>query len=222
MVQQRNQIKTNIKLSFEQVKLKEDSLVVAVKVKRLSPVYSGHFRLLLAVTESHIDYQWENQDELNFVERAMYPDATGVFIDLINQTEITKNFTIPISSEWNTDHLELVSFVQDYYDKEVLDALKENLMSVFVEHKKEGTNQILLYPNPVAHTIHLIFPEQFKPLNISLLDLSGRKLYKWTTFQTNSSPKEITLKRPLHIKKGIYLLKATSMDKVTVNKVIFN
>jgi hypothetical protein len=26
----------------------------------------------------------------------------------------------------------------------------------------------------------------------------------------------------LHIKKGIYLLKATSMDKVTVNKVIFN
>lgn len=74
----------------------------------------------LVLTESEIQYNWQNQTELNYVCRAMYPNHFGTAVDFAggNQVIITYNFTI--DANWNTQHVELVSFLQDESSKEIL------------------------------------------------------------------------------------------------------
>jgi len=83
-----------------------------------------------AFTESHIAYAWQNQTELNFVNRLMSPNQSGTPISLATggQTTVTLNATW--NAGWGLDHAEVVFFLQNTTSKEVLQAMKYNLMEL--------------------------------------------------------------------------------------------
>jgi hypothetical protein len=69
-------------------------------------------------------YNWQGQDHLNFVERTMSPDASGTPLDFSTGDiqDITLNFTM--NPDWVADNCELVAFIQNNDDKEILQGTK--------------------------------------------------------------------------------------------------
>ena len=74
----------------------------------------------LVLTESEIPVSWFGLSEINFVCRDMYPDHLGTTVDFAGGTQMIINYTFTIDATWNTQHIELVAFMQDEATKEIL------------------------------------------------------------------------------------------------------
>ena len=92
--------------------------------------YAGASPVLqLILTESHIPYEWQNQSELNFVNRRMFPDQYGTQLDFsggVTHQVVTINFTK--ESDWNIDNCTLVAFVQNWGTKQIFNGDKSGLL----------------------------------------------------------------------------------------------
>lgn len=99
------------------------NLTVRVQKIATTPQYNN-IVLQLALTESDILYNWQGQTHLNFVNRSMSPDQNGTPLDFSsnNTQDINLNFTM--GTDWVADNCELVAFVQNNDDKEILQGTK--------------------------------------------------------------------------------------------------
>ncbi len=99
------------------------NLTIRVHKVATTPPYNN-LVLQLALTESDIAYIWQGQDSLNFVERTMAPGATGTPLDFSSGDiqDILLNFTM--NASWVADHCELVAFIQNNDNKEILQGTK--------------------------------------------------------------------------------------------------
>ncbi len=98
--------------------------------------YSGtNLVVHLALTESHIPENWQGMSELNFVNRAMYPNHSGS-----SYSGGTETFNINFSADasWVIENCELVAFIQDNDTKEILQSDKISLAT------PTGTNNAAL------------------------------------------------------------------------------
>ncbi|MEN8224127.1 MAG: T9SS type A sorting domain-containing protein [Bacteroidota bacterium] len=74
----------------------------------------------LVLTESEIPYSWQGQTELNYVCRAMYPNEFGTTMNFAGGNQLVVNYTFTLDATWNTQHIELVAFLQDESGKAIL------------------------------------------------------------------------------------------------------
>jgi len=99
------------------------------------------------VTESHIQYSWQGQTHLNFVNRLMLPNQSGTAVSLATGEEQTYNLSGAFNSAWNINTCEVVLFLQNSATKEILQGVKYPLPG-------------LVGVNPVSAT-ELSFPETY-------------------------------------------------------------
>lgn len=126
--------------------------------------YAGtNLKVHLFLTESHIQYNWQGQSELNFVNRAMYPNQNGTSY---TGDADTINLSFTADASWDLSQCELVAFVQDVSTKEILQADKVTLAS------PEGTNNIDVQEAEVFNSCHAIHPE-FKVRNAGADDITS-------------------------------------------------
>lgn len=99
------------------------NLTIRVQKVGVTPPYDN-IVIQFALTESDIMYNWQGQDHLNFVERIMSPDQNGTPLDFSSGDiqDINLNFTM--GSGWVGDNCELVAFIQNNDDKEILQGTK--------------------------------------------------------------------------------------------------
>lgn len=95
--------------------------------------YSGgdNIALRFALTESDIQYSWQGQTEMNFVNRLMVPDHNGTDLssyDLTSLTAIDLEFTF--NNTWVDTECELVIFLQDDDTQEVLQSQQVGLLDL--------------------------------------------------------------------------------------------
>lgn len=83
--------------------------------------------LHVALTESNIQQNWQNQTHLNFVERTMVPSANGSPLSFASGDvqQFTLNFTM--NSSWVPENCELIAFVQNTSTKEILQGVKKSM-----------------------------------------------------------------------------------------------
>jgi hypothetical protein len=146
--------KTAFELSFSQTHSGSDYTVTAV-IHKLATFLNTNTVLQFVVTESHIAYNWQGQDSLQFVERTMVPDANGTAVDMTNDTvkEINLNFTV--GSTWVLQNLEVSAFLQDPNTKEIFNGNKAMLIDLVTtgigEHHNSGKDMLIAaYPNPMV------------------------------------------------------------------------
>ncbi len=106
-----------IDLSFTQ---SEGNLNVTVEIEEVEDYTGIDLVLHLVFTESHIPYSWMGFPELNFVNRAMYPDENGTALDFSGSSSITETFTITPDAEWDLLGGEIVAYIQDNTTKAIL------------------------------------------------------------------------------------------------------
>ena len=71
----------------------------------------------LILTESEIAYNWQGQTQLDYVNRAMYPDQNGT---PYTGGSDSIDYTFTANANWDMEHCELVAFVQDNDTKKIL------------------------------------------------------------------------------------------------------
>lgn len=90
-----------------------NTMNVTVNVTRSGRFLNPNTVLHFAITESDIAQNWHGQTQVDFVERAMVPNANGTAIDLVNNETVSVELTKEFASTWNQDHIEIVAFIQD-------------------------------------------------------------------------------------------------------------
>jgi hypothetical protein len=87
-----------------------------VQVTKNAPIAYQNLVLQVALTESNISFPWQNQTQLNFVDRLMVPDDGGTPIDFSTGDIQVKNLNFVMDGSWVANNCELVAFLQNGSD----------------------------------------------------------------------------------------------------------
>ena len=174
LVEERLSIAAAVSVEIESIIFEGEFLKASITLESGSPI-EGQTALIAVLAESHIPESWQNQDELNFVERGIYGGADGVSVDLSDQSESVV-ISIPLDPSWMMDNSELVVFVQNLTTKEIYNGNKINLMTVSTN---EIAQWVAVYPNPATNEINIsnstnmeatLYDAQGKPVINTMID----------------------------------------------------
>jgi len=120
---------TLVSITFENISINpgENTVNGLVNIENFGPINSENLLLHIVLIESHIPEIWGGLDELNFVERAMYPDETGTLIDLSSPTNLDVDFEISLDNILNLENTHLIAFVQDNFNKKIYQSSKAEI-----------------------------------------------------------------------------------------------
>jgi thiol-disulfide isomerase/thioredoxin len=214
--------KTGTAVSLSSGKTKE-GYNIQVTVSKLAPAYNKHAVVHLILTESHIEENWQGEDELNFVCRLMLPDENGTKIDLGEIDEITLDYTIDIDTSWNYDELEVVAFVQDNDSHEILNATKSGLSELIGINK--NVNPVILKlsnnPNPFSTSTNIFFELlDESEVNLEVVDLTGKTVTQLIKGNIEKGKHQIVWKPESSLPGGIYFIKLIAGQYIEVIKAI--
>jgi len=224
LVEERKSVKTSVFIEFA-TSATDKGYQVIVGVVKTAPILDGNYILHMAITESNIEYEWENQDELNFVERIMLPDANGTPIDLINNDIITQEYNFEVEEDWVPANLEVVVFVQNLYNKEVIASESENLLTLGAgENIASDISNVTIYPNParnqVNFSINVTKDDTF--INISVYDITGKLMATPARTNLNRGKNLLRWNPGTNIPQGVYIVKTAVGNRTYTNKLIIN
>jgi hypothetical protein len=180
---------------------------------------SSNLVLQLALTQSNIMVNWQGQNHLNYVSRAMSPDASGTPIDLHTVNQVIVPLTLTINPAWGGDlatDYELVAWVQDAITKEVIDAEKIDLQSILDGVTENNTVQggMKIYPNPVRNTLTIETLQSVRNSTLSIINVNGQELLKQ---QVISAKTELDVS---NFASGIYTIRLVNKDSVEIKKFV--
>jgi len=149
------------------VKTGVDSYTATIVASQNFDTYPSNLYLRTALTESEIAYNWQNQTELHWVCRDMYPNATGTALDFssVSSQTVTINFS---TAGYVADNCEFVAFVQYDGNYDVTRASVIDLSTV-VGVEETNTTSWTVYPNPANDQITIAGMEkaQYEIVNIN-------------------------------------------------------
>ncbi|MDR3667723.1 MAG: T9SS type A sorting domain-containing protein [Ignavibacteriaceae bacterium] len=175
-------VKTPLDVSIYGKATGNNSFNLAINIWKLAPFINSNTYLYVALTESPISFNWEDQTEVDFVERAMLPLDIGTHVDLSGQTKITVPLILTTQPSWVYENLELVAWVQDPTTKEVYNTAKvklSELQEVSVKDENLPVSKYSIsqnYPNPFnpSTTIEYSVPETGRVV-IKLYNITGKE-----------------------------------------------
>ena len=178
--------------------------------------YSGtNLKLHVILTESNIPEIWQGETELDFAERAMFPDnGNGLTIDFTSGASQEISFTIPMDPTWVRENCELVFFLQDNDTKEVVQGdavLLDDIILSNADNVIQSRNSYF-YPNPAKNLLYLYAEDYTNIENISIVDMLGK-----TVLEQNSYTDAIDIER---LSQGVYLVSYTENDEKKSIKIV--
>ncbi len=111
----------------------EQGFFAAITVEKVAETSSENIVLHFVATESEISENWQDQTELNFVERLMRPDENGAPLDFTEGDIQNVILLFELEDSWIWPHIEFVSFIQDLDTKEILQGIKLSFLAAFEE-----------------------------------------------------------------------------------------
>lgn len=101
-----------------------DNYNIVVRVHKVAAYTGTNLKVRFAVTESNIQYNWQGQTEMNFVCRDMVPTDQGTAVNFDSGNDQEINLTFTYNNTWVEDEVELIAFIQDDANKQVLHCAK--------------------------------------------------------------------------------------------------
>lgn len=135
---QRMAVPSNIRISMT-AEESGGQWTAVVTMEKVGNVTSTNMKLHFAVTQSHISYNWQGQNHLNFVNRLMVPDQNGTSISFTSGDVQTVTLNFPSNSQWPVEDCEFIAFVQDLGNKEVLASCKRGALDLTVGFEASAT-----------------------------------------------------------------------------------
>ena len=135
---QRIAIPSNLDMNMEITNSGLDYTAV-ITMEKTGTLPASGLKLRFCVTVSNIQFNWQGQTHLNFVNALMVPDATGTTVDFAggNIQEVTLNFSI--QADWPVEDIEFLAFVQNDNGKEIQQGLKRAAIDLSVDFSASTT-----------------------------------------------------------------------------------
>lgn len=176
-----------------------------ITVEQLNDYISEPKTLHTALTESDIDFEWQNQSQVHFTCRNMFPDAFGTPLDFTEEPAQSLNIDFELENDFVKDNCEFVVFVQADPSKEVMVATKIDMEDVLTSTINTIHETVNVYPNPASD--YLMFTKRINR-KFQLLDVTGRIV------KTGQTTEKIDVR---DLDDGLYYLK---IDGIRIKKVI--
>lgn len=97
---------------------------VTITIEKVATYSGSNLKAHLCVTETGIEYSWQNQSTIDYCMRDMVPNDEGTSIDFSGGDVVEVDLSFTLDDTWETDSCELIAFVQDDDTKEVLQCMK--------------------------------------------------------------------------------------------------
>lgn len=179
-----------------------------ITVRQHSDYITEQKTLHTALTETDIDFAWQNQSQVHWTCRNMFPDALGTKMDFSESNEQSMNIDFSLEDGFVKDNCEFVVFLQADPSKEVMVSTKVDLADVLLsEEIVVDLDEFRIYPNPTSDFIY--FNKRINS-DYQLLDVKGKIVLSGTT----SNRVDVR-----GLDNGIYFL---SVDGYPVKKLIIN
>jgi len=195
-----------------------------------TPFANSNLVAHLALTQSNIMVSWQGQNRLDYVSRAMAPNASGTPINLSVQTHVNVPLTLVFNPAWGgsiANHdFELIAWVQDLTTKEVVDAQKLDLLNipVGINNLNTGIPALNVFPNPASTQTTVYFSlNETAQTKIEIYNVSGQVVKTLTDKEFNNGSHMITwdLKNNAgsDVANGIYICKILSCNYIATSKI---
>gem|GEM_PF-4364871 len=103
---------------------------VQTTIDAVNGIAATDLRLHTVLTESHIAFEWFDEDSLQFMMREMFPDAGGIPLSLVRGDLHQELLFFQISEDYVDENCELVVFLQDNASKDVFGAFTTQLTAL--------------------------------------------------------------------------------------------
>jgi len=112
---------------------------VVITMTKVGTLPTDPLHLEFAVTQSHIQYNWEGQTHLEYVNRLMVPDENGTIVSFSSGDTQTVTLEFDMDSAWPTADCEFIAFVQDWTTKECLNGFKRGVIDLTADFAGDNT-----------------------------------------------------------------------------------
>lgn len=207
-------LQTSILMEISNTAINEvsNSVTGTIAIEHRAPLASDAMTLQVALVENHIPEQWQGNDELNFVERTMFPDANGTNLDLTVPGTTSVDFELSLNDVLDPANCQIVYFVQDNFAKEVYNSNKLDVNTI--TSIEEHNNDILhIGPNPTTEQLNIQTVSTIE--SIEIFNTSGAMVER-INGENNT---EMCLKTA-HLKTGMYLLRIQKEGSVWTTKFL--
>jgi thiol-disulfide isomerase/thioredoxin len=155
-----------------------DAVTGSVMIDKVANFSGTNMKLHIALTESNIPDNWHGETEVDFAERAMFPDGNGTAIDFASGSNQEVSFSIPLDPNWVLENCELVFFLQDDDTKMIAQGDSVMLDNVTLSNGdfSAGDNISYFYPNPIKSELFLYAKDFSAITEISISDMLGRQV----------------------------------------------
>jgi len=189
---------------------------IHVNLDKSEPVQEENLRLQVALTESHIYHPWGISpplDYLDYVNRGFFPDANGTSIDLLNNSNISHEFTIN-AADYDIENCEIVAFVESPDDKYIYQTSKVKLDDLITSIFSLDSDHIMVYPNPSSDLFHIsIDQEGDENTAYLIINIYGEIIKRGTLLAGVNS---INLSE---LANGYYFIRISKGDRTYVKKI---
>jgi hypothetical protein len=107
-----------------------NTVTLSVTVDKTEADTNTNLRLHSVITESGIQFAWQGQTHLEFVNRLMAPDQNGTTVDFGTGSQVTVPLTMTLDPSWVMANLKLVLFLQNNSSKEILQGVEYSLAEI--------------------------------------------------------------------------------------------
>lgn len=157
----------------------EFDLTGNISIDKVANYTGANLVLHIALTESDIPEIWQGETELDFTERAMYPDGHGTALDFSTGDNQEVSFDFSIDPSWVKENCELVYFVQDNDTGKIVQGdsvLVEDIILGVGDNIVQESNSYF-YPNPVKNELRLYAEDPSEITNITITNMLGAKIF---------------------------------------------
>lgn len=188
-----------------------DNYTASITVNEISDYLSNPVRLVTALTDSHHQYNWGNQTEVNNRCIGLYPDETGSPLTFsAGTTTLDIPFSLTVDGDLTINDYEFIAFIQEDNTKEIIQAVKLN-MSDAVTSIADLSNEISIYPNPARKFVTI---NATANSTINIYDITGKIIMNETLRASNQ---QINIEK---LNKGIYFVNINSENKTFNTKLV--
>jgi hypothetical protein len=204
---------------------------LTLQVTKNARIPYTNMALHVVLTESGIQYSWQGQTHLEWVERLMLPDANGTTLNFSGGDiqNIELNFTLDPS--WVVGECEIAAFVQNLDNKEILQATKV----LVPELQPLGTDDdatlpletrlVGNYPNPFNPSTTIQFSmKEDGPARLEVFNLLGQRITTLVSGQLNAGNHTVIWNgldsQGNETASGVYFYKLVTDDHASTRKMV--
>lgn len=158
----------------------ESSIEGNVSIDKVDAYAGTNLVLHIALTESHIPDNWYGETEVNYAERAMFPDGHGTAIDFSSGDQLVIPFNFDLDPLWVMENMEVTYFIQDNDSKEILQGDFIDVSDYLLGNQDlSDTSKGMVYPNPATDNISIVTENDLSNITkVQIVDITGRIVYE--------------------------------------------